>query len=449
MRSFTLLLTSLMTLTITPTLVNADETIAVISPHQDSKIIEQQFSTVADSLYGMNHGDSLIVLNGEDGATLTVLKNPEHEAFISPKSRKKANKEAISAFKKALNDLTTEKRSGSLNLPRVLTHIARYHTGKQKSGNRNILLIGSPLFDAHPRYDMKNQRFPSDGHLLTHAEHSLFSVKDKKNTLNNARFHWWLTNPLAPYNYAQKVQRFFHLYLHHQGNNTGLVSFTHDTDTVFRLLKSKVKPLPMIYQLNTNSKVEMQSLHEVSLETCLYQYPISKTPPSANILNNKQKITLGIEWQNKGVDVGVGVNTNKNIDFDVYAKLPSNDALYFDNTSNQYGLFYKDIRSNLKKDNTAYETIHTRPIDISTLRIGVNLYSTGGYQPPVTGTLRVMLSNQVYARDFTFNVTQGNKGVDMAKVLASGIDSPYSHYFTIQDIINHSINHKSSATQGE
>lgn len=434
------------------TISSTDNVIVVISPHQDSKVIQTQFMALTSAFYKMKHGDTLTVLNGEDMSTLAALKNPEQEAFISAKSRKNANRKAISAFNKNIKKLTSKKRTGSINLPRVLDEIARYHTHQQKSGNRKFLLIGSPIFDAHPAYDMRGQRIPSNSHILASSEQSIFGTKTKEEQLDKLGFHWWLTQPLTPYTYAQKLQNFYHLYLHHQG--AGLMSFTHDKDTIFRLFLSDAAPLTPPKKISDSTlksnKLEMLVVRDYQAVYQLYEGAVSTELPSKHAWQSPQLLKVGIQWQ------AIQGNSTT-IDLDIYTQTPSGKVLFFGRTSTAQGSFYKVERTGSTIDNTQYETIEFhQPIDVSTLVIGINVYHANTEintkkntkastnisakdnteMGDIRGVLRLQLANNLYAKPFQFKGSTGDLGNDITTVLKEkGGNTLYSKRFSVMDIV--------------
>ena len=399
----------------------AADTMVVLSPYSSLADSKAQIKATKAIFKTLPLGDTLTVINGEDASLITTLIVPNNVALKHPKARMKYRKREI----KLLNDFVkqlkkNDRQRGAMDVPKVLHEIGRYH-----SNVSDIVLMGVSVFYTepnHPALDMSEGLVPSDGFILASPAHSPFGTKGRKNLLQGKRIHWVLAKQINNSLLREAVTRFWFVYLEQLGG--GLVSFSANPEAVMRLLLKKAPPLELQYELDTSGKFEMQSLRRISAETSIYNQTVIRTPVLEMVLTSKQPLTLGIEWEGQA-------------DLDLYTQSKGGDLLFFGNVSSVQGKFYKDERAGSTNKNQFYETIeYHQPIELSALRIAVNVYRSDAAIKEIHGTLRLQLAGKVYAKEFTFDgVKVGNKGRDINNPLQGGNDTIYSQHFNVQDIV--------------
>ena len=380
---------------------NADTMLAVISPHQTEKHVKEDIQLLMSWLIKLPKGDSVIILNGWNGNRLATLTRPVEDKYQNPKAMMYRNVQGLgklNTFAKA-RPKTPVQATGTLHIPLLMKVISQNYPQVN-----DITLIGS----AQDMHDA--QSYLTDSNLTKSSLDTEYGVSDVSERLKGKRIHWLLKTELTPFHYAQKVERFFHLYLHKQHGE--LVTFSADKALVTDRLFNKATPLPMPYKLSrAPSTKPMDSL-------------FTRAPSEGGAVRAHlpQTIRIGIAWQGK-------------VDLDIYGLIKGEaKPVYYANTKTRYATHHKDIRTGSHQQVTTYETItyHT-PINLCDLRIGVNYY--GGASPRVHGTLRIKLGDQLMAKDFRFSARGGNKGQDIKKVLQDGRESPHSQRFLLRDVV--------------
>ena len=411
-----------------PLSVVAKDVVLGISPFQPITVAEQRFTDIVTFYTQVELGDTLIVINSADSRAIATLSVPQNKAYASPKARVKYARDELIKIKAFTDRFSQGSRTlGGMDAPSVINRIAVNYPHVT-----DIFLVGSALYDEpHQNINMATSlRIPSDAFLASSPIESPFGIAGRENVLQGKRIHWAITNVSQDSMHAEALKRFW--FLHIVGQSGKLVSFAHDFQTVSQRLISGAHGLSLPYTINSNGKFEMQGIRRFVPET--------STPPQVSVTQdnteekntsvNSEAITVAIEWEGHGVDL------------DVYGKVGDAKPLYYKHSSNEYGQHFKDILSgSAQAPLKRFETIEFhKGIDPERLVLGVNVYKSPRRDTPIQGALRLTINKKTYTKAFQFDVESGNHGKDMAAVLASGVSSEYSQYFTVQDIVGTSAN---------
>lgn len=398
----------------------AKEVVAAISPYYSHDTRQTILKDMATLYSGLALGDRLTFINGDDASIISSVSVPEDDVYKHRVTKLRHGAKALAKLNAFIKSMKQDQRTlGAMDVPLVLNQIVRNYPSANE-----ILLIGSALYDnpQQPGVNMTSMHIPSDGFITAKPTDSPFGTLGREKHLQGKRIHWLLPKSSSDSLHSEALLRLMHLYIQQMGG--ALVSFTANSDAVMQLLLENAKPMNMEYQLDRNGKLYMQAIRKLVPELSLYQQPITQTPMPQQVLNSKQTLIVGIEWQGKGVDL------------DIYAKAQGLEALSYRNTANALGKHYKDVLSgHSHADNKQYETIEFAPINVNSLVIVVNVYRSQNAQP-ILGTLRLQLAGNIYAKSFRFTAARGNKGKDVSSVLSGIGDTAHSKRFSVKDIVN-------------
>ncbi|MEM0909418.1 MAG: hypothetical protein AAGJ37_00495 [Pseudomonadota bacterium] len=410
----------------------ASDVALVISPHYTAQNSDTVFKTAYSIFKDLPIDSSLTVVSGIDGALVARFDIPDKQAFAYEQVRLKQFASHLRTLQHFTDNVTQGERTyGALNTPAVLRDIARNYPGIT-----DIVLMGSALYDnpEHPALAMTDGAYPSDDFILTPPTTSIFGTKGVS-LLSAKRIHWALSAPFDDVLYGEAVLRFYHLYIHALGGE--LVSFTANNQAVIEQLVNGASALPFIYQLDPVGRLQMQRLRHAVIENAETTTHVSQDAAT----DEAPAVRVGIEWQNIGED--------SNIDLDIYAGVPGQAVLYFGNTLSGVGVHIKDELSGDSNNTQFYERIEFRQgVDIDALRIAVNVYDAPARDAALTGILRVRVEGKVYQTPFSLDLARGgNKGADVDGVLNDGIDTAFTRFFTVREIMDASANANASVEE--
>lgn len=399
------------------TSVIAKNSLIIVSPHQDSTTAAQHYKTVIEFYLTLGAGDTLKVINGMEGTSIATLTIPNNPAYNHLKPKLKINQAGRQKLKVFFQHVHINHHlKGAIDMPRLIPQLARY------SDISDVLIMGNPLYDvkSNPAMSMASELVPSDGYLLNTDRNNVFRTTGFERRLQGLRFHWLLPEILPRQIHADAVQRLWHHFINRQGGH--LVSFSADERMVLELLRSNAQPMPLIDELETSGKLEMQAIRDISTVHGFYNKPISHTPLRISDFNHP--ITLAIAWRG-------------DVDLDIFAKPSDGEVLSYQNVSSSQGKHYKDILTGQQaSEGMRYETIEFhRAVNIKTLFVAVNLYSANQPYTVTRGSLRVQVLGKVYETPFEIDAQAGNKGADIPSLLQGGDDTRYSKRFSIMDIL--------------
>jgi len=391
----------------------AADTTVVLSALGDKQALERKVAFTKSIYTKLPLGERMSIV--ADGEVLTSLIVPNHKAYTdNPRGRLKANRKAL----KPLNDLpetaSNEAVTNNIDVPRVLNEIGIYHTN-----TTDIVVLASPFYfnSHHLGLDMRDGSIPSDGYILALPSESPFGTKGIEERLKGKRVHWLLPKAFENTLHAHIVQRFWHLYISRQGG--ALVSFTHSEDSVLQRLIDNAEALDNSFDIDESGKLEVLRVKTIVSKAAITEMPASET--ASAITDYKQTLTLSIEWN------------DANVDLDIWAKPAEGNVLYYRRNASPQGRHYKDV---LRGGTRHHETIDFhKNVDIRKLLVVVNVYHAPVLSE-VSGTIKVELSGRVYESAFHFEASRGNRGKDVATLLAGGNDTLYSKRFPILAMVN-------------
>lgn len=284
----------------------------------------------------------------------------------------------------------------ALRLPQLLRYIAQNHSGGEEV---EVIVFGSVFYDdpQEPAFSMADGLIPSDGHILSSRAKTIFGASDSPNALKNFRVHVGYTDAMPSDRHAYYVERFWTLFIEHQGGK--LVTFSGDQGSIFSRAENKASAPEHSFKLEESNKLEMIRLRtEVIQEQSIYQRPVSTTKPTAQTLHRARSVQIGLSWDCPSCDL------------DLYAQTsPRAERIFFGNSKTNEGTHLKDFLQSPRTIN-GYETIEFFvPVDLSQLKIAVNFFK-GNAPQGIKGELRLAFDGNTYAMPFTLATTSGDSG---------------------------------------
>jgi hypothetical protein len=264
----------------------------------------------------------------------------------------------------------------------------------------NLLLIGSPLYQdqKEPGFSMVDGYFPSDGHLLSTRDKSIFGTEDALTAQRPLLVHWvFFGDPWLSDLYKEKVTRFWTLYLSRRGAQ--LATFCGDLPTAMQAFKA-CAPDALVTARHwavdsQQTKIEMLRVgREVDLADWIQRDVIKESPSRPpSVMVGPMKI--GIRWKDR-------------IDLDLYATPHSGaETLFFQHLRSPEGYYYKDHRSSPGRE---YEFIEfENPVDIRQVEAYVNFYKGSCPNGP-RGEVRIEFDGRIYSARFAIPASEGNRG---------------------------------------
>ncbi|MEW8626265.1 MAG: hypothetical protein AB2551_10975 [Candidatus Thiodiazotropha sp.] len=399
---------------------NSRELVIAVSPHQETTAARQQATEVFKFLTTLEPGDTATLIDGYNLMLIGEWKTPTKSAYRSPKARLAVNRQAVAALlhfadnaaKPGVEDQPSV--TGALRLPQLLRHVAGNFP---VSVRRELVILGSPLYEDRdtPALSMTEERFPGDGHLFASIRKTPYGAAGNPKLLAGLAVHigYGAAGLPGSERHDEFVRRYWTLFVEAQGGE--LVSFVGDLPTLFSRMKVGTPALKHDYAPERSNKLEMIRLAPVEVQKSIYDRPIEGTPLSKSQSRRAERVEVGITWHCDSCDL------------DLYAQAhPGAALLYFSQTTSPEGRYWKDYRNSPKGTNGRESILFTVPLDLRVLRLAVNFYA-GQAPQGVEGEIRLAVDGQTYATAFHISANEGNAGVDMRQIMATGkADTPYS-----------------------
>lgn len=364
------------------------------------EVFQQLMSLVLDE---MPLNASLIVYDAFHIQTISTFDIPERKAFRSTRTR-------LNQFKRSIQSLRTFLQSSPPEIEASeMTHMAAIRfpqwsdfIGKnqiQENLDTRLVVLGNPLYldDREPEYSMREDYFPSDGHLNLTTQESVYGTNGKEHQLNNVPIHWgFVQAPWINPAHEEAVSRFWKLYTQNQGGR--LETFCLDLPTVFERLMDQSIPA------ETSEDLPIKPLH-TRVEMIRIQRMIGSTDwITSNLTKNSsfQPPTM-LEGPIK-----VGIRWHGAMDLDLYARsAPEADTLFFENTECPEGIYFKDHRQSPDREFEFIE--YHKPIQLNRIKVWVNFFE-GRLESPPEFEARIEFDRQIYSKILTIPSRTGNQG---------------------------------------
>lgn len=325
----------------------AKDALIMLTQHAQS---EAQIKHVLGSLPQFGAGATLRFISAANGQSIAELNVPADKRYHAPKALMKFNQRAIAAL---LRYVRADARPA--NVPFTLDEIVRYHNDFTE-----IVIVGAVDFERSAG------ALPADSNIAQSPQDSLYGARGMEERLKGKRIHWWLPRAASDIHYGQAVQRFWHLYLHHQSG--ALVSFTHDKNVMMSRLLNEAAPLPMTDRLAV--------AHE--------SVPVTSQPHDG--------LSVQLRWLGAAIDL------------DIYGwAAGAAQPVYYAHPRSDFAQHMKDIRAG-SQANVQGETIHFAPhLSLCDIRIGVNIYSGAQPQDNLQAALHIKLGKIETVHRFTLD----------------------------------------------
>lgn len=376
-----------------------------ISPYLEKNVKDEVYRSVVRLLVeGLPLNSTVAVYDAFNLRSITQVRLPNARVFDSPKTRANQFASAIGDLKRFLAEDHPKPSAAhlefldALRLPQFCDFLAE--NVPNTNSPLTVLLIGSPLYqDARePAFSMVDGYFPSDGHLQTSREGSIFGVSGAVGPAHGLVVHWvYFGDPWRSDLHKEKVTRFWTLYLERRGGQ--LVTFCGDLPTAvqgFRQGPSSVRAAVRHWTVDSQqTKIEMLRVgRQVDLADWIERDSILEPALRApSVLVGPMRI--GVRWKN-------------NIDLDLYATpRPGAETLFFQHPRSPEGYYYKDHRSSPGRE---YEFIEFEsPVDAREVEAFVNFYKGTCPRGP-RGEVRIEFGGKIYAAPFSIAAPEGNRG---------------------------------------
>ena len=333
--------------------------------------------------------------------TITQVSLPAAHVFNSPKTRANQfapNIREIRSFLSQAHERPVNSHlrfEGAVRLPQLLDFLA----GPSTNIPSTLLLIGSPMYEdaKEPAFSMVDGYFPSDGHLQTTRERSIFGFAEERMLKPELAIHWLYSgDPWVNELHKEKVTRFWSLYLERRGAR--LAAFSSDAVSVLQSFRHPGETGQRVAQGwtidNKQTKIEMLRVtRDVGMADWLTRdkLPEVQEPPTTMI----GRMKIGIRWKDE-------------IDVDLYATpFQGAKTLFFQHKRSPEGYYYRDHRSSPGKE---YEFIEFEtPVDIREVEASINFYKGDCVDGP-RGEVRIEFDGRIYGAPFAIAAPYGNEG---------------------------------------
>src|SRR5262245_10728904 len=377
-----------------------------ISPFLDLSVRDDVYRGIVRLLVeDLPLGSTVSIYDAFELKSITQLTVPNAKVFSSSKTRANQFSPAIREVKQFLAmdhpkpNSTQLDFNGSVRLPQFCDFIVE-NQAEPSSSPISVLIIGSPLYQdvKEPKFSMVNGYFPSDGHLQTTREKSVFGFTGETNSVPSLQLHWvyfgvpWLSDV-----HREQITRFWTLYLDRRGDQ--LITFCGDLATALQHYRQGISAGRSVANRwavdPQQTKIEMLRItRSMQSHDWLTRDDLPDSPQHApSVMVGPMKI--GIRWQ-------------ENIDLDLYST-PHRGAetLFFQHTQSPEGYYYKDHRSSPGRE---YEFIEFEiPVDIREVEASVNFYK-GNCSDGPKGEIRIEFDGKVYSAPFAIIASEGNRG---------------------------------------
>lgn len=376
-----------------------------ISPYLDDESGEEVFRHIARFLLeDMPLNSSLWIYDAYNLRTVAQVNVPNKRAFESSRTRANQFSNPIQSLKGFLGEQNDQPDVAELNFddavrfPQFMDFVGE--NLMQTNSSTVAIVFGNPLYqdEKEVSFSMREDYFPSDGHLLASRERSVYGRSGDTKLLESVSvFFGYFKDPWASDLHRQKINRFWNLFLKSQGAK--LATMSSDLPTIFSSLRGgkvatqRASSHEKIDESRT--KIEMLRVsREVPITDWITrELPSNHQPPPPSTVKGPMKI--GIRWRG-------------DVDIDLYAKARLySEVLFYDHTEVAEGYYFKDHRSSPDRE---YEFIEfTEPVDINEVRASVNFYE-GMFRGGVEGEIRIEFEDRIYIGSFKLPAERGNKG---------------------------------------
>ena len=370
-------------------------------PESDrEEVFRQLMSLVLDK---MPLNASLMVYDAFHIQTISTFDIPERKAFRSTRTRLNQFKRSIQSLQVFLQSPSSESENqgvhqqGAIRFPQWSDFIGK----NQIQGNidTRLVVLGNPLYvdEREPAYSMREDYFPSDGHINVSSRESVYGTIGKEQQLSEIPIHWgYLQEPWINPAHEEAVSRFWKLYTQNQGGH--LETFCPDLPTVFERL--------MIHSRGTHATEDnkITPLH-TRVEMIRIQRQIGSTDWITSDLtrNSKTKPPTLLEGPIK-----IGIRWHREMDLDLYAKShPEAETLFFEHPESQEGFYYKDHRQSPDREFEFIE--YHQPIRLDLIKVWVNFFEGQTEEAPEFEA-RIEFDRQIYSKMISIPSLQGNQG---------------------------------------
>ena len=346
---------------------------------------------------------SLLIYDAYHIQTISTFDIPSRRAFRSTRTRLNQFKHPIQTLRRFLQntplDSSEQEKSqtGAIRFPQWADFIGK-NQGHTPLDTR-LVVLGNPLYvdEREPGYSMREDYFPSDGHLYLSTQESVYGTLGKEGHLSDIPIHWgYLQEPWVNPAHEEAVSRFWKLYTQNQGGR--LETFCLDLPTVFERLLDQGQDEP------STEAQKFKPLH-TRVEMIRIQRNIGSTDWITSDLtqSNRPQPPAMLEGP-----VKVGIRWSGRMDLDLYAKShPNAETLFFEHTETPEGLYYKDHRQSTDREFEFIE--YHRPIRLDRMKVWVNFFE-GQMQASPEFEARIEFDRQIYSKILTIPSVTGNQG---------------------------------------
>ncbi|TWB45836.1 hypothetical protein [Nitrospirillum pindoramense] len=289
-----------------------------------------------------------------------------------------------------------------LQLPRFLDDVGRT-VFAGRGGAKAIAVIGSARYrgEGDHSFDFGPEPgWPSLGHLAQPPSITPFGTRGREHNLSDVAVDFCTTDQWATERYQAYVQQFESLWIGAMGGTLATFS-ANIPQCLERWVSATTSGAPVFRDSGKDQAVVMYHL-----------------PPASGLGNDPTAFlhTPNTASEPPPTSVGqarVGVTWDCACDIDLYTFIRGvdHDYVYFGHPVGPTSVHLHDYRDATSTDmDTAWEVIQINdPVDLSNLRILINLYSGGG--PEVSGRIRLEFQGRVYETTWHLTGKTGNRGL--------------------------------------
>ena len=274
-------------------------------------------------------------------------------------------------------------------------------TGYGTDTDRALILLGLPITHdpRAPSVSMVGGRVPNDGHIAATQGQSPYATSGLPGSLDGYDVYVGLVGEEWEVSEAHgyRVERFWTLSA--EAHGATMAYFGDDLATLYRLVaegeveraRNEVDPLV------ETDKLEMLSFApDDGTLPPLYSALLNEEPAPEPIWQSAQPVTLGVTWDQRGVDVDLYVRPQ-----------PDAEVIYYGNADTAAGRLFKDYTVS---PGAGFETVALNGrIDLSKMQIALNYYGGPGQSSGVTGELRIAIGDEIWAAPFELSATEGTR----------------------------------------
>lgn len=390
--------------------VLARDAVIGLSASQEPEALKKQVELVIGHLTEtLKPGETAQFFDATGVKLIATFKAPSGKGVGNPRYMLNANRPALGQLKAFIERAKAlPGRIGQINLPSLMETIMRYYPAGDKG--KDFIVLGSPVTDLPdaPSLSMRDGRVPNDGHIATSSNRSLYGAKGGSGSL--AQYDLYFGDTVANWAVSEShryyMERFWSLEAEARGGS--MAYFGHDLNTLFTLAGRDVPNRKHRDPLVPTDKLEMLQFERDDTKVPdFYEQPLKQDPAPEPVWRAARNPRIGITWDVPKADLDLYVRPN-----------PTAQVIFFQQLQTAEGRLYKDFR---KSPVNGFETVALNGVyDLSNTRIAVNFY--GGTAPAgkVSGELRIVIGNDVWAKRFAIDMSEGNKGDGAKKVIVEG-----------------------------